>query len=114
MVSQALHKKGFTLLELIIVFAIIALLSAILIGALVSTNTSQALDKDTQTTVTVLEEARSKTLASADASRYGVHVASSSLTVFKGSAYNSADLNNQVIFLNPLTIISTVSVTGGG
>jgi hypothetical protein len=78
-------------------------------------NFNQALDKDTATTVTVLEEARSRTLASYSASQYGVHFASSSLTLFKGSTFSSTDPNNEVIPLNPVSVITSLySFSDGG
>jgi type II secretory pathway pseudopilin PulG len=108
------YRAGFTYLEILLVICILGIITVISITTLVSFNTNQALDKDTQTVVTVLEEARSKTLASTDASQYGVHIGSNDLTVFKGNTYISTDPNNRVINLNGITTISNITFSDGG
>jgi prepilin-type N-terminal cleavage/methylation domain-containing protein len=107
-------KKGFTIIELLIVITILAIISAVVLTSLSSINTSQAIDKDAQAIVAYLDQAKSNTLASKDASQYGVRFASTTITLFKGSTYNSSEPENRTYLLNPATIIKTVSLTGGG
>ncbi len=107
-------KKGFTLLELIIAMAILAVISVIVLSTLQSFNNNQALDKDTQAVVAYLDEAKNKTIASKNAAQYGVRMASSSVTLFKGSSYNAADTENQTYTFNSVILINTLSLQGGG
>lgn len=108
------YRSGFTYLEILLVIGILAIVTVISMSVFVDYNTYQALDKDTQTVVTVLEEARSKTLASTESSQYGVRIGTSALTIFKGNTYVSNDPNNKVTNLNGITIISNISLAGGG
>ncbi len=107
-------KKGFTIFELLIVISIIAILSAIIITTLSDFRHNQAVDKDAQTIVAYLDDAKSKTLASKDASQYGVYFSSSTITVFKGSSYSASDPENRVYDLNPTVRVNSISLTGGG
>jgi prepilin-type N-terminal cleavage/methylation domain-containing protein len=107
-------RKGFTLIEILIVIAILGIISVIVFGSFSVFRSSQGLDKDTDTVVEILRQARSQTLISKNASAYGVHVATTAVTLFSGDTYSAADPNNQVFtFLNADLVVS-VTLTGGG
>ncbi|MES2436477.1 MAG: prepilin-type N-terminal cleavage/methylation domain-containing protein [Patescibacteria group bacterium] len=105
------NKKGFSLIELIIVLAIISILTSIIITGLSSFNRKEALEKDTQVVVDMLRQARSQTLASHNASQYGVYFATSSITLFTGTTYSAVSSSNNVYTFNPQVSISNIGLT---
>jgi prepilin-type N-terminal cleavage/methylation domain-containing protein len=98
-------RKGFTLIEVMIVAVIIFILTGIVLTTFVTYNKTQALDKDTETIVETLRQARSLTLASKNAAAYGVHFASSTVTLFTGPTYSLSNTSNQVFNLQTSDIV---------
>ena len=107
-------QKGFTLLELSIVLAILTVLLVIVLSTFISFRKNQALQNDTDTIVEVLSQARSQTLLSQNSSQYGVHLTSSKATLFVGTVYDSSSSSNKDFNLTPTDTIVTISLTGGG
>jgi prepilin-type N-terminal cleavage/methylation domain-containing protein len=107
-------KRGFTMVELLIVVAIAILLSAVVFSSLLSFRKNQALEKDTELVVQLLNQARSQTLSSKGATVYGVHFASSQVILFSGSTYAAAASGNQAFDLTSTDTILTITLTGGG
>ncbi len=105
---------GFTLIELIVVIGILVVISGIIVGAFVVFNHSEAVDKDTEMIVETLRLARSQTLASKNATQYGVHFSPSSITLFSGSSYVASASSNVVFSLHSDDTISSVSIPAGG
>jgi hypothetical protein len=64
--------------------------------------------------ITLLNEARSKTLASLDDSEYGVHFEANRMVLFKGNLFTEPDPDNKETVFNPTVYISNISLTGGG
>jgi prepilin-type N-terminal cleavage/methylation domain-containing protein len=107
-----IKNKGFTLVEIVIVIAIMAIISTVVIFSFSNINSSSALDKGAMEVLSNLNKARSLTLSSKDSSSYGVRFESSRIILFK-SPYNSASSENIVTDLNSLVTISSVSLSGG-
>jgi len=105
-------SKGFTLLEVLVVLAIIGLLVVILTTSFNSFNKNQSLQKDTENIVAVLKQARNQTLASKNSNSYGVHFASSTITLFVGNVYDQNSLTNEITYLNQNNLISGLSLYG--
>jgi Tfp pilus assembly protein FimT len=105
---------GFTILETLMVIAVSALVITIVGLSFRGINSSQALDKSARNVVSVLDEARTKTLSSSDDSRYGVRIEEASVILFKGSSYVSTDPENEVSELHSLVGIRNISLSGGG
>ncbi|MFA5933885.1 MAG: prepilin-type N-terminal cleavage/methylation domain-containing protein [Candidatus Paceibacterota bacterium] len=115
MISYKLQvKKGFTLIETMIVLAIIAILAGIIISSLSSFRNGQVLKNTAGEVLSILAKARSQTLSSNNSSQYGVHVLSDSITFFTGASYVFGAAGNQVTTLDPLATISSVTLAGGG
>lgn len=107
-------QKGFTLIEMLVVIAIVSIISTIVFGSFTVFKSAQGLDKDTEMVVEMLRQARSQTLISKNATVYGVHIASTTATLFTGATYSLGDPGNQVFtFLNPDMVVNT-TLTGGG
>lgn len=107
-------KKGFSLLELIIVVGIMAILGAITIFSLISMNNAELVSRDVFQVRSLLDRARSQTLSAKDDSQYGVHFTQTSVTLFKGSAYSPSDPENYVFNLDDRVLISSFVFSGQG
>ena len=108
------YETGFTTIELLMALGILALLITIVFSISVDVRKSQALQKDTETIVEILREARSDTLSSQSDTNYGVRFASSTITIFPGSSYSSGNPLNRIFELNASDTILTITLTGGG
>ena len=104
---------GFTAVEILVVLSIMALLSTIGMSAFISSRKSHALKNDRDTIVETLSQAHNQTLASKNASAYGVNFASSRITLFTGTTYSSSDSNNKIFDLTSGNSIST-ALAGNG
>src|SRR3989344_8298077 len=107
-------SSGMTLMELLVAIGILLVLFALSIRTFQGVNSGKALDTEAERIVTQLNEARSLTLSSKYASQYGVHFASSSITLFQGAIYNAASATNTTELLNSLVRISQIDLTEGG
>jgi len=107
------EKSGFTLVEVTVVVAIVALLAAIVSVPLINFRRQQALQNTTNGLVALLNEARTKTLGSYNNTTYSVHLASSDATLYTGASYTAGASSNQIFsFEYPVT--ATWSIAGGG
>ncbi len=105
---------GFTLAETLMVVAITVMVSMIMFFSFSNYSSTEALSKDQARVVSVLEKARALTLDSYNSSQYGVHFATSTVTIFTGTTYNPANSSNLVTTLNPRVQISNITLVGGG
>ena len=107
-------SRGFSVAELVVVLAVIVFIAALSATSFVNLNKTQAADKAAILAISVLDEARSLTLASKGASQYGVHFEDSKIVLFTGTTYSSSDSTNQINSLNSLVVTSAISLSGGG
>lgn len=111
---QLTTNNGFTMLEALIALAILALLVTIILISLPRLNSRQALEKSVDTVVSVLDDARSRTLASIGGEQYGVYIDTSRVILFKGASYSSSNPDNAVVPLNNLVATRSIALNGGG
>jgi len=64
--------------------------------------------------VSVIDEARSNTLASVEATTYGVYFDTDSVISFKGATYVGEEDSNEIYELHSKVEISDVALAGGG
>ncbi len=107
------NRDGFTIIEILVSSSIIIALAAIGILAYRSAARQVDLQIETQKVISILHLARSRTLASVDQSRYGVHVDSAGYTLFKGASYNAASPANEVYELPAGVEMYDISLGGG-
>jgi len=107
-------QKGFTLLEILIVIAIMGTVFALSAQPLLSFYHRIVLQGTVENVLAMLDEARKSTLSSYYSSQYGVHFETSKAVLFRGATYSALDLNNDEYMLSDNTEISTISLTGGG
>ena len=106
-------KKGFTLVEIIMVIGIIIIISAISVNVYFNMKEKQAILKDSDSIVSIIEKTRNMSLNRKNDSAYGVKFASSTVTVFAGSTYNSGN-NISKYDLESNVKISTTSLSSHG
>lgn len=114
MIKKAHRRiKGFTLLEVVIVTAIISILGAITFVSFSASRNVRDLAASAQNTLSVLRLAQSKTLAGEDNSAWGVRLASNQIILFKGDTFVGSPLTT--VYPLPQSIqITNISLSGGG
>lgn len=112
--KYATSKQGITALELLMAIAIVAILAAVIITPFAAFRNSKVLDTGAENALSLLSKARGSTLSSKSAYQYGVHFESSKLVLFRGTAYSSSDVNNEIVLLDGAIEISSITLTGGG
>lgn len=94
--------------------ALMVALVTIVLFSLSKMNEKKALDASFSLAVSVISEARSRTLSGVGGSQYGVHVEEGSITLFVGPVYSPLDSQNAVSELHSLTAVRNISFLGGG
>ena len=107
-------KSGLSIVEFLVILSIIFLLSALVLNTFIDLRKYQSLKKDTEIIVEVLNQARSQTISSLGSTQYGVHMASSKVTLFSGSSYDPASTTNKDYPLSSTDTILTITLAGGG
>lgn len=105
-----LYKKGITVLEILIVLAILAGMFAIVIPQFSKIRENQVLKNAVGEVISSLNKAQSQTLASLNSSSYGVHFQSDKIIIFKGTVFSVGDINNQTINITTPASISNVTL----
>lgn len=108
----AVRSAGFTLVEVIITIAVIALLAAFSLETFTATNGRRALELDAARVTAMFDRARGLTLASRNSAQYGVHVGTNQVVIFQGASYDPATTSNQVELLNA-QVTATTSLSAG-
>jgi prepilin-type N-terminal cleavage/methylation domain-containing protein len=100
-------KKGLTLVEVLVVLIIIAVIASLSYLAFVSLSKTQILERDASALISFIEEARSSTLASKEASQYGVYISEeeNKAVFFKGASFvEGAPQNVEFLFNNNVSV----------
>ncbi len=100
-------------MEVLVSMAIMAFISSIAVLSFSNLRISQSLSKETATVASLLSQARNLTIASKANNQYGVHLASTSITLFIGPTYSSSASTNSSFPLSNLVSLSS-SLIGGG
>lgn len=113
--QKSFFKQGFTLLEILVVIVIVTILSFISYASFANLHKNRILEKEAGVVVSVLEEARSLSISSKDASQYGVffEVGGNTIALFSGANYSPESQDNKVYILDELVVISGVNLVGG-
>ena len=94
-------NKGFSLVELLVVIAIFAVVATLAIAPFNFLKKEGALNSATESALSFLIEARTKTLSSEDESRYGVHFNNDEIVLFKGAVFCRTAISNvKILYLN--------------
>lgn len=101
------YKKGITIIELLVVLAVLGIIFSIVIPQFSKMRENQVLKSGVQDILSSLDKARSQTLASLDSSEYGVHFEADKIIIFKGKDFIDETIGNEIInIITPATISS--------
>lgn len=109
--SRAQREAGFTLVELIVVFSIIALTASLVMLGFRSVSRSNDLDRSVSGVMELLRHARERTIASEGDTQWGVHMTSSAAMLFSGSSYLGVAEDTYTF---PQSVTASWSLTGSG
>lgn len=114
---KTFYNKGISLLEIIIVIAIVSILSAIIIPNMSKFKSEQTLKNTTVDIVSLLNKAKLDANSFLDSSIYSVYFESDKAVYFKGATYSSSNPTNEIVLLNSSVTIPVsggISLNGGG
>ncbi len=102
--------KGFTLIEVIISIAIIAVLSGIVVNSFQTAKLKKQQQGIVQSIVSYLEKQKSDAQAGKDGSNYGVRFNSVDFVMFKGNSYATTTESNIIVAIDPqFTLSETIT-----
>lgn len=109
-------NKGVSLMEMLIVISLIGLISAIVVPSFSDFRKNQVLRNTTEDIVSLLNEARSSTLASKNFNTYGVHFDTDRAVLFTGASFTDQSSNKQIDFDQSVNIPvdGGINLEGGG
>ena len=96
--------KAFTLLEILIIIAVIAILISLTIPLGLDFYRSQQLETQSQGVIQALRRAQLKAMSVEDDSGFGVYLTNDNYTLFKGNSYATRDADYDEIFDLPKII----------
>lgn len=104
-------RQGFTLVELLVVATISFGIAALFLSPFRALRERGVLDSSAEQVIGAVEQAREFTLSGKSGLSQGIHVASSTITIFPGTVYVPGSAGNTVIELSPLIILTGVPST---
>jgi len=106
--SRQSALKGFSLAEMLVVLAIIAIMASIIVSSFSGMGKKEILETTTTSIISVLNEAKSQAISSKDASNYGVRILNNKIISFK----NNYGIENKEIIISNIVTISTSTGIG--
>jgi prepilin-type N-terminal cleavage/methylation domain-containing protein len=102
---KIIKQKGVTIIELLIVVAIIGSLVSIVWPQFSKFRETYTHKNMLEDVLSILDKARSKSLASLNSSEYGVHFEQNKVIIFKGKVFSEISPDNEITnILEPVTI----------
>lgn len=111
MQHRTINSAGLTLLEVVVSVGILLIIAVFAFNAIRAFHESALLDQAVDGSLGLLREAREKTLASENASAWGVHFTSNAMTIFRGGAYDANDPLNKTVFIPQAVAASSINLT---
>lgn len=105
--------KGFSLLEIIAVFAVLLVIAAIVVGGFLAFKRGGELTLAKEHAISQLREAKARTLAARDNAAWGARVETDRVILFKES-YSAGAPENEMIVLPASVEINAIALNDGG
>lgn len=103
------YKKGITVIELLVVLAVLGIMVSIVLPQFSRMRENQVLKSGVQDILSSLDKARSQTLASLNSLNYGVRFEVDKIILFKTQAFDARAVDNETInIITPATISNVV------
>ncbi len=106
--------RGFTIIETLIAFAVIAIIATLGITHIGALNERKALSLEAEKVLSLLGRARAETLAGRDGLAYGVHLEATKAVLFSGTIYSVGATGNEEQTLNSAVKIAAIALADGG
>lgn len=108
-------KTGISLIEILVVIAVLGTLVAVVSSQFSKTRERQVLKTATSDVLSSLNKARTMTLSSVLSSSYGVHFESDEVIIFSGTVFSAgAGGNESILFTSPAEISNvTLNASSG-
>ena len=107
------NEFGFTLIELLVIIALIVTTCTIVFYNYSAHRNTQALNNGEDEIISLLNEARSRTLSGENNAQYGVHFQTNKVILFSGTTFATAGTSTSVVDLDATVHISSMGLTGG-
>ena len=104
------YKKGITIIELLVVLAVLSVMVSIVLPQFSKMRENQVLKSGVQDILSSLDKARSQTLASLNSLQYGVRFEANKITIFPGTFFPANDPRNESINITSPASISNVTL----
>ena len=109
-----MKNKGFTLMELIMVIVIFSIILSVSFYFFSGFGKKEALEKDVAGLTAFMRNARLLSVASKDASVFGVHLENSKAVLFEGNIYVAGGANEKILIFSPKVYLYSYSLNNGG
>lgn len=109
-----IKNKGITIIEILIIIAIIGIISSIVLLNLSKFRQEQSLKNTTSDVVSLLNKARQNTLSSLNSTNYSVHFETDRAVLFSGLIYSPSNSTNEPIIFSSGVIIPSNGINIGG
>jgi Tfp pilus assembly protein FimT len=106
------YHKGISVIELLIVIAVLGLIFSIVIPQFAKTRENQVLKSAVDAVLSSINKAQSRTLASVNSSSYGVHFQSDKIIIFTGTVFSSGAATNETVSIITPATITNVTLAG--
>lgn len=107
------NKRGFTLIEIIVVIVLMLIIAALVVPPFIDFRRAQLLTGETDNVNSLINLARSHTLAAWQDTNYGIHFDTDAVTIFPGDNYDPNSPDNMTTALVAGVIIDSIDLTGG-
>lgn len=108
-----MKKRGVTIIETLIVLLIIVVLVSIVGTSFSYIRDKQILNSETTKILSVLQDARTRTLSSVGDKQYGVHFETNQIILYSGSVYDPLGATNEKTNLSNVIVQDIVFSNGG-
>jgi prepilin-type N-terminal cleavage/methylation domain-containing protein len=110
--QAVLVKKGFTIIELIIVTTVSLILISLSLSTFYNVSDRQTLEKEIDYSIALIEKARLQTVNSKDNSYYSIRLSSSTITLYRSNVFSTTASSSSHYVFSPKVEISNISLTG--
>ncbi len=104
MTNSSRAQAGFSLLEILLVIAILAIIAMFVFTSMISYARFEQLRASTTELETLINETRQRTLSAESTGRYGLYFATSSVVFFEGDGYTGNNPTNATTTFVGLTL----------
>src|SRR3990167_10275367 len=108
--GSILSRRGVTIIELLVVLAVLGIIISVVIPQFSKTRENQVLKSGVQNILSSIDKARSQTLASLNSSQYGVRFEADKIIIFTGASFISGAPENETIDITTPASITNVTL----